>query len=181
MSHLALLRGINVGGKNPVPMRELATVFTEAGCRHVRTYIQSGNVLFEAAPKILEKLSQQLTTAMEERFGFRIPVVLRSREEMNAVRTSNPFLVSGQPGINEDMLHVYFLSAAPLAERAALLDQARSLPDSFILQGREVYLAMPNGMGRTKLTNAYFDSKLQTISTARNWRTIQKLCELMGE
>ncbi|MCU1318566.1 MAG: hypothetical protein JWP98_84, partial [Edaphobacter sp.] len=76
--------------------------------------------------------------------------------------------------------HVYFLAGMPTAGDVAGLDAGRSAPDAFAVIGREIYLQLPNGMGRTKLTNAYFDSKLKTVSTARNWRTVLKLVEMVG-
>ena len=177
---VALLRGINVGGKNLVPMRELQAVFIQAGCQDVRTYIQSGNVLFEAGPVMADQLSSHLSAAIKERFGCRVPVVVRTAEEMLAVLASNPFFRGDEAAeISEDSLHVYFLSQQPTAKQTATLDAARSLPDEFALQGREIFLRLPNGMARTKLTNAYFDSKLASVCTARNWRTVKKLHELM--
>ncbi len=179
--HAALLRGINVGGKNPVPMKELAGLFAKAGCRKVQTYIQSGNVIFEASPAVLDGLAEQLSEAITKQFGLRVPVILRSAEQVRGVLTSNPFLQEGSDTETpEDMLHVYFLAQQPTAEQVALLDGSRGLPDTFAVHGREVYLRMPNGMGRTKLTNAYFDSRLSTTSTARNWRTVKKISELMS-
>lgn len=76
-------------------------------------------------------------------------------------------------------LHVHFLAELPTAQAVKALDPNRSAPDAFRVVGREVYLHMPNGMGRTKLTSTYLDSRLQTVGTARNWATVQKLLEMM--
>jgi uncharacterized protein (DUF1697 family) len=176
LRHVALLRGINVGGKNMLPMKELASLFAEAGCADVTTYIQSGNVLFSANGKVVAGLAATISHQIDERFGVRVPVVLRSATELMAAIKNNPFL---QAGAEEDSLHVYFLAGVPDAKDVTGLDAARSAPDTFAVVGREIYLQLPNGMARTKLTNAYFDSKLRTVSTARNWRTILKLAELL--
>jgi len=96
--------------------------------------------------------------------------------ELETVIAANPFLSSE---MNEKALYIYFLRETPAPEALAALDPNRSHPDRFIVSGREVYLHLPNGMARTKLTNAWLDSKLKTISTARNWNTVLKLCELM--
>ena len=88
----------------------------------------------------------------------------------------NPYL---KAGVSEEMLYVYFLADVPVAGEVSKLDPLRSAPYVFTVRGREVYLHLPNGMGRSKLTNAYFDSKLRTVSTARNWRTVLKLYEMM--
>jgi len=175
MAHIALLRGINVGGKNMLPMKDLARLFTDAGAKDVRTYIQSGNVVFEAAADP-RTIANKVAAAIEKRYGFRSPVIVRSAEEWrNAIR-ANPF----EPKVpDKKSLHVYFLAEAPEARAIARLDPARSAPDAFHVVNREIYLHLPNGMARTKLTNAYFDSKLNTISTARNWATVLKLAEMM--
>ncbi len=173
---VALLRGINVGGKNILPMKELAAMFAAAGCGDVATYIQSGNVVFSAGAGVKKRLVGLISQGIEERFGFRIPVVMRTAEELGAVIRENPYL---KAGVSEELLHVYFLADVPGAGEVGKLDLLRSAPDAFSVQGREVYLRLPNGMARTKLTNAYFDSKLGTVSTARNWRTILKLYEMM--
>ena len=175
---LALLRGINVGGKNILPMKTLAAMFTEAGCTDVLTYIQSGNVIFDAAPALIDRIPSLIPLEIEKRFRMRIPLILRTAEEMNATAHSNPFL---EAGVDEKLLYVFFLADSPSSRNVETLDPARSHPDSFRVQGREIYLHLPNGAGRTKLTNAYFDTKLATTSTARNWRTVKALTQLIDE
>lgn len=175
-AYVALLRGINVGGKNTLPMKDLLGIFSESGCENITTYIQSGNVLFDAEPRVMADLPRQVAARIEARFGFRVPVVLRSADAVAAVISNNPFL---NVGVSEDALHVYFLADLPDPHRVGELDPNRSTPDRFLVRGKEIYLLLPNGMARTRLTNAYFDSKLSTTSTARNWRTITRLFELM--
>jgi uncharacterized protein (DUF1697 family) len=171
-THVALLRGINVGGKNKLPMKELAALFEAAGCRAVRTYIQSGNVVFVAPPAAARRLPLQISTAIEKRYGYRVPVVLRTAEELQAVAAGNPFLRAGADPVT---LHVAFLAGGPTATASAALDPRRSPPDEFVLKGRELYLKLPNGVSGSKLTNAYLDKTLGTISTLRNWRTVLEL------
>jgi uncharacterized protein (DUF1697 family) len=175
-TYLALLRGINIGGKNKLPMKDLIGIFAESGCEDVRSYIQSGNVIFGAAPGIAAELPGLVADRIADRFGYRTPVVLRTAEELAGVIARNPFLGEG---CAEDELHVYFLADRPDPDRVARLDPDRSPPDRFSVSGREIYLRLPDGMARTRLTNAYFDAKLATTSTARNWRTVTKLLELM--
>lgn len=177
MKHVALLRAVNVA-KRMLPMKDLAEIFVAAGCGDVLTYIQSGNVVFSAPPTILKKLPAVITERIEERFGFRVPVILRTRENLARTIRDNPFLREGKA---EKTLHVYFLADTPSASAIESLDIERFLPDSFRASGSDVYLHLPNGMGRSKLTNAYFDSKLSTVSTARNWATVLKLFELTQE
>ncbi len=175
MMHVALLRGVNVGGKNPLPMKDLVQLFMEAGCSEVRTYIASGNVIFRAPTPILKGLPAHITERLATRFGYRVPVILRTAQQLARTIHDNPFLRAGN---SEKTLHVYFLADSPGRRAVRELDADRSAPDSFRVSGREIYLDLPNGMARTKLTNAYFDSKLSTTSTARNWATVLKLFEI---
>ncbi len=175
--HVALLRGINVGGKNKLPMKDLAAMFADAGCDDVRTYIQSGNVVFRARQALARRVSSVISQAIADRFGFEVPVITRTAAEMEKVVASNPFL---RTGVDSAKLHVAFLAKRPTTANVAKLEPDRSPPDEFTVQGREIYLHRPGGMARTKLTNAYFDGKLGTTSTMRNWNTVLKLLELAG-
>ncbi len=150
-------------------------MFLDAACTGVRTYIQSGNVIFDApagAPGICDAIKAQI----EKRYGYRTPLILRTPAQLLKTIRENPFL---KAGAHEKTLYVYFLADTPKASAIATLDPARSAPDAFHVRGQEIYLHLPNGMARTKLTNAYFDSKLSTICTARNWATVLKLLEMI--
>lgn len=172
---VALLRGINVGGKNKLPMKELAAMFVDAGCNDVRTYIQSRNVLFRAEPTLGEDIPSLVSASILSRFGYRIPVVARTARELQAIVQANPFL---EHSAELDKLHVAFLSEVPDPAKVEALDANRSSPDEFAVLGREIYLYCPNGLARTKLTNNYFDSTLSTTSTIRNWKTVLKLLDM---
>ena len=172
---VALLRSINVGGNNRVPMEELRKLFARAGASDISTYIQSGNVAFRHKPIAEAKLKQKLEAALVETFGFAVPVVLRTHEELARTLSGNPFL---KRGIDAKELHVCFLHDAPAAAAFARLDPNRSPPDEFALVGRELYLRHPNGVGNSKLTLAYLEKCLGTSGTARNWNTIGKLHEM---
>ena len=172
--YVALLRGINVGGRNKLPMADLRGIFAEAGCAAVQTYIQSGNVVFSASKDLADRVPDIVAEAIHQRFGFETAIVVRSREELREIAASNPFDTSGDPRL----LHVAFLQDTPDAEAVALLDPVRSPPDAFAVRGRNVYLHYPNGVARSKLTNEYLASQLQTASTMRNWRTVLTLLEM---
>jgi uncharacterized protein (DUF1697 family) len=176
--YAALLRAVNVGGKNKLPMKDLAEMFADAGCADVVTYIQSGNVVFRATEACAARVPAAIAKAVGDRLGFRAPVVMRTAGELRGVARGNPFL---RAGAEPESLHVMFLADRPSPARVATLDPRRSPPDEFVVVGREIYLRCPNGVGRSKLTNAYFDSKLATTSTMRNWRTVVKLVEMTGE
>jgi uncharacterized protein (DUF1697 family) len=176
--HVALLRGVNVGGKRRLPMEDLVALFEAAGARDVRTHIQSGNVLFRAAAGRVPALAAAVARALEERMGAPVPVVVRSDREMRAAARANPFL---RTGADPRTLHVAFLSARPSRERVAALDPDRSPPDEVAVVGREAYLRLPGGVARTRITNAYLDSTLGTVSTLRNWATVLALSERVGD
>jgi uncharacterized protein (DUF1697 family) len=159
-------------------MKDLVGMFEKAGCVAVRHYIQSGNVVFDAAPALAAKIAAVAETAIQKGFGLRVPVVVRSEKELRAAIAGNPFVADGA---DPDLLHVMFLGGAPAKAAVAALDRDRSPPDTFVVKGREIYLSCPNGVGRTKLTNAWFDTKLATISTSRNWRTVLKLGAMCDE
>jgi uncharacterized protein (DUF1697 family) len=169
VKHVALLRGINVGGKNIVSMKDLAALFTAAGCRDVTTYIQSGNVIFTAPPSVLKKLPATVSNA------FNAPAVIRSHDELAAAIRGNPYLVEG---IDPKTLHIMFLAGVPAPAAVAALDPHRSPPCRFCVKGQDIYLHLPNGVGKTRITNAWIDSSLSTISTIRNWNTVLRLLEL---
>lgn len=172
--YVALLRGVNVGGNNVLPMRELAAIFAGAGCVDVVTYIQSGNVVFGATGRCVAGLAPVIEAGILERFGIASPVVVRSAAEMRRVLAANPFA-----GASEEMLHVYFLREAPALAKVRGVDYGRSAPDAFAVEGREIFLHLPAGMARTKLTNGYFDKALGTVCTARNWKTVAKLTAML--
>jgi len=172
VKHVALLRGINVGGKNIVPMKELAALFTAAGCRDVTTYIQSGNVIFTASASVLKKLPAVVSNA------FNVPTVVRSHDELAAAIRANPYLTED---IDTKTLHIMFLATHPAPAAVAALDPDRSPPCRFCVKGQDIYLHLPAGAAKTKITNAWIDSKLSTVSTIRNWNTVLKLLELTRE
>jgi uncharacterized protein (DUF1697 family) len=116
-----------------------------------------------------------LSLGIREQFALDVPVILRTAGDLDATLRGNPFLAAGSA---PDVLHVMFLADRPAENRVAALDPDRSPPDEFVVLGREIYLRCPNGVARSKLTNAYFDSKLGTTSTSRNWRTVLKLRDL---
>lgn len=173
--HIALLRGINVGGKNRLAMADLAAEFERAGCREVKTYIQSGNAVFTAPATVAKKAPALVEARLREAFGIESPVIVRTREELASVVKGVPF-TGGQA--DPASLHVAFLAKRPAASRSP--DPDRSPGDAFALVGCELYLHLPNGVAKTKLTNAYLDKTLGTVSTLRNWRTVCKLAEMCG-
>ncbi len=172
---VALLRGINVGGKKKVPMARLREVLQGLGFSDVATLLQSGNAVFSSRTKDPKRLQLQIESALAEGFGFEVAVVLRSRDELAQAIASNPL-----PGAEEDPSHflITFLSAVPEAARVAAIDPRAHLPDQFQLVGREIYARYPNGIHSSKLAAVLGSTRLGVIPTARNWSTVKKLLAL---
>jgi uncharacterized protein (DUF1697 family) len=169
---VALLRGVNVGGKHRLPMKLLRGFFEAAGCEAVRTVGASGNVLFRATAAVARAAPGLVEVRIHEACGFRSPVVLRSAAEVAAVRAGNPFLAEGE---DEGRLYVSFLAGKPAA--GATIDPTRSPGDRFALRGRELYLCLAGGVSGSKWTSDYLDRALGAVGTVRNWRTVGKLGE----
>ena len=154
-------------------MTDLGTIFEDAGCEAVRTYIQSGNVVFRASAALARRVPSLVEAAIAERFGFDAPVVTRTSAEIDAVVRGNPY--ADEARAEPKSVHVAFLRDRPSAAQVAALDPDRSPPDTFVAKGREVYLHLPNGVAGSKLTTLWLDACLATVSTWRNWRTVESL------
>ncbi len=156
-------------------MKSLVALFEELGAREVRTYIQSGNVIYGATTSEAKTLPLRAARAIEAEFGFAVPVVGRSLSQWRKILAANPW-----PEAVEEpkTLHLGLLDRKPSASAAAKLDPERSPGDRYVLKAGELYLLCPKGVARTKLTCAYFDKTLARVSTMRNWRTATKLLDL---
>lgn len=172
MIYVALLRGINVGGKTKVSMAALRDVCTSVGCDDVVTYIQSGNVVLRS-PLGADELRAALEAAIGAEFGFNPAVMIRTAREMAAVVDRNPF-----PAAGEKALHVGFLSAAPDTATKKCLAALDCAPEELAAVRREIYLHLPDGMGRANLPVKMERCLRPTPITVRNWRTVIKLIDL---
>lgn len=172
-TYVALLRAINLGKRNKISMANLRTLFESLGAKDVTTYLQSGNVVFKSDAKRAE-LTPGIEQAIRGAVGLDITVLVRTQAEIQRTRSGNPFVDRAEAA----HLHVTFLAAKPDAARVRDLAGEESGADEFELVGHEIYLHCPNGYGRTKLTNAYFEKRLQVRATTRNWNTVTKLAEL---
>jgi len=174
-TYVAFLRGVNVGGARKLPMAELRSLLASTGYGDVRTYVQSGNVVFTATPTDTVVLAAELGSVIEERFGFDVVAVVRDAQELAAIASAHPYA-----GDEEDpkRLHVLFLAQRPSPEQVSGLDPDRSPVDRFVVDGRELYVHYPDGVGRSKFTIDYVERVLGTPATGRNWNTVTKLAEL---
>lgn len=175
--YVSMLRAVNVGGSSRIKMDALQRVYESLGFADVRTLLQSGNVLFRSTLVDRERLIKRIMQELERQLDLRIEVVLRTLAEVESIVERGPVL-SGRA--DSSKLLVMFLSAVPsAAAQAALLKwhKSKELPEMLELRGPEIYLYYPNGVGRSKLTNAVIEDKLDTSGTARNWNTLVKLVE----
>lgn len=176
---ISILRGINVGGKNKIPMVELKALYEKNSFKNVTTYIQSGNVVFSSNGKASKELETQIQQMILKKFKCTVPVIVRSVEEMQTVVDRNPFLK--MKDIDVEKLHITFLAENPTKENLEKIKVYNYSPDEYIINGREVYLSCPNGYGNTKISNTFFESKLKVTATTRNWRTVNELLRIGKE
>jgi uncharacterized protein (DUF1697 family) len=172
---VSVLRGINVSGHKKIPMAELKALYEELNFKHITTYIQSGNVIFEGNDS--KNLPAQIEKKLLEKYGFKVPVIIRTANELVSLIESNPFLKDKSTDTSK--LHVTFLEKPPQQADADKINKAEYEPDRFIISKQEVYLYCPGGYGNTKLTNTFFESKLKVTATTRNWRTVNELLKII--
>ena len=175
-TYIALLRGINLGGHKIVKMDQLRKTFEELGFADVKTYIQSGNVVFKAPAQIPAKLAKRIEEKILGQFGFPVPVVVKTAVEIGEVISSNPLLK--EKGIDPTRLHVTFLCLRTRQERAESAGCGKAAPDQFRCSAQAVYLHCPNGYHATKLGNNVLEKMLKVGTTTRNWNTVNKLWEM---
>lgn len=178
-TYIAILRGINVSGQKMIKMQELKAHLEEAGLQNVRTYIQSGNVIFGYKKAGVDKLEGVIKKMIADKFGFDVPVIVKTAEELVAVSRNNPFIVKRKE--DTDKQHVTFLAEEPRKELLDKFAAPANIPDEYVIRGKAIYLLCPNGYGQTKLTNNFFESKLKVTATTRNWKTVMKLVEMVNE
>jgi len=172
--YVALFRGINVGGKNILPMQDLRSILEAVGCENVQTYIQSGNAVFSASATAAS-ISTAISAAIERDFGFAPQVLLLTADRYREIAASNPF----PEGENAPKsLHVAFLTESPSEPDLDSLAGLRSESERFELLDGAFFFLAPDGIGRSKLA-VKIDRYLGVATTGRNWRTVSKLLELL--
>ena len=165
-----------MSGQKIVKMELLRGSFEKLGLEQVRTYVQTGNVVFESAKTSAEDLSTIIGEKIRSDFGFSVPLILRTSVEMKKIVNDNPFVK--EKGIDHSRLLVTFLSELPEKSVLGKLDSLNRDPDQFRIKNREVYLYCPDGYGRTKLSNSAFEKLLSVEATTRNWKTVNTLVEM---
>lgn len=174
---ISLLRGINVGGHRKIRMADLKQIYEGLGYSDIRTYLQSGNVVFNSNRAEVDH-SGAIHAAIAERFGFDVPVLVMSDGSFTRLVDSNPLLE--RPEIDVSYLHVMFLYATPSVTGIPDEDLPRSQGEEAAFSSGHVILCCPNGYGRTKLTNEYFERVLDVPATTRNWKTVLALRDMIS-
>jgi uncharacterized protein (DUF1697 family) len=173
ITYIAILRGINVSGKRIIKMDALKQLFAELGNENIRTYIQSGNIVFENKKSNAKQLEKLLSAELKKQFGFDVPVLVYDKNEFKSIIDNNPFVHNKL--IDPAHLHITFLNEEPKSAAVNKISASEFSPDEFSVIGKAVYLFCPNGYGTTKLTTGFFESKLSTSATTRNWKTTNQL------
>jgi uncharacterized protein (DUF1697 family) len=172
--YVALLRGINVGGHNKLPMASLRSIGEDLGLKHVGTYINSGNLLFSNTPDA--DLESRLEDAILEQHQIDIPVVICSSERLEKAIAENPY-----PTAEPKLVLVYFCTAAPSSEAIASIDQGRFKSEKLEVNDSQLFLQVPDGAHKTKLTLAYLEKTLGVTMTSRNINSVKKLRSLTSQ
>lgn len=176
-TYIALFRGINVGGNNKLPMKELSAVLESLGLKNVRTYIQSGNAIFHSNAGDTRTLAAKISAAIKKSHGFEPKVLLLDANTLMQAIKSNPY---PEAEAAPNTLHVNFLTAIPLNPDLKSLERIKAENERFHLAGDVLYLHAPDGIGRSKLA-ANMERLLGVSMTGRNWNTVLKLKEMIGE
>jgi uncharacterized protein (DUF1697 family) len=177
--YIALLRGINIGPHKRMKMEELRASCEAMGFKRVKTYIQSGNVVFEAPKLSPAALSKKFGECIVKDFGFSSEVILRSREEMKSIIDGNPFMK--EPGIDPSKLHVVFLSQPASVAALKKLQDLTLKPDRTDTSSKEIYFYFPNGVSGSSLWKHPLDRITGVAGTMRNWKTVTTLHQMAME
>jgi uncharacterized protein (DUF1697 family) len=174
--YISMLRGINVGGHKRIKMDQLRQSFEALGFEQVKTYIQSGNVVFKAGKTSTSALSNKIEKKLLSDFGFSASVVSRTSDEMDSTIENNPFLK--ERDIDAEKLHVTFMSEAPAAAALKKLADLMVEPDRFCCSGKELFFYLPNGVSGSVLMKKPVDRVLGVVITTRNWKTVNSLHQM---
>lgn len=175
-TYISLLRGINVSGQKSIKMSELSKTYGELGFANIKTYLQSGNVIFEAEDQAISDLEEQIYRQINLSFGYDVPVIALTVDILTHIVKNNPFLNNAQK--DQSFLHVTFLSSTPQPEYFSEVEKRKQGDEEIYIRKNIIYLYCPHGYGKTKLTNNLIESKMKTTATTRNWRTVTELLKI---
>lgn len=174
MKYVAFLRGINVGGKNKVKMETLREICAALGFENVKTYINSGNIIFETSKTGDGKLAAKISEAIEKQFGLQIKTIVRSIAAVEEIARNNPFADEFE---NDKDLHVFFLDEEMPPDKTELLLSNNNENERYFVRGREIFCLLKISVLDSLMGKDYIAKKLKISSTSRNWRTVNKVLE----
>lgn len=173
---ISLLRGINVSGHKIIKMEALGKMYEKSGFRRVTTYLQSGNVIFEMDNATPAELAQTITQQIEKDFGFNVPVIVLSIDNLKQIIDGNPLFNDHDK--NAAFFHVTFLSSKPEKFDLSIIEVKKQSGEAICITDNAAYLYCPNGYGNSKLSNSFLETKLKVGATTRNWKTTNELLKL---
>lgn len=175
IKYISILRGINVGGHKKILMADLKELYLQLKFKNPTTYIQSGNVIFECSDSSIENIENKITTEIKNKFGFDVPVIVRSASEFMEVMQVSPFYNND---VDIKSLYITFLSKEPTKDDMKKIEEMDFGKDSFKIIGRALHAFINPPYHKSKLTNQIIEKKLNCSATTRNWKTVNKLIEL---
>ena len=178
-TYISILRGINVSGKNLIKMDVLQKMYKDLCFDSVTTYIQSGNIVFRSVETKLEKLEKEISNQIEKVFGFDVPVIVLTIDNLQQIIDDNPF--PKDQSKDQNFLHITFLSSNPAKYDIKAIQEKRLSGEEIVIIENAVYLYCPNGYSNTKLNNTFLETKLNVRATTRNWKTANKLLQIASE
>lgn len=172
-TYISLLRGINVSGKNLIKMDQLKKLYEGIGIQNVKTYVQSGNVVFNA-DKAIAELDNLISSEIKKHWSYDVSVLVLSIDNLKQIIHNNPFTKTK----DTQFLHVSFFKDEPIINNLEKIESKKSESEEVHISNQAVYLFCPNGYGKTKLTNTFLETALKTKATTRNWKTTNELLKL---
>jgi uncharacterized protein (DUF1697 family) len=172
---ISFLRGINMTGHNSLRMSDLRELYIKLGFTDAETYIQSGNVIF-SSDEFVRDISLKIENAILERFSYKIPVMVRTVQEIKDLFSGNPYI--NEEKFDPSKMAVLFLHEKPVSSQLDKVKNINYPPDRFEIKDREIFIYCPNGFGRTKLYTNFFENKMGVVGTARNWKSITTILDL---
>jgi uncharacterized protein (DUF1697 family) len=178
-TYIAILRGINVSGHKMMKMVDLTTMLNGLSFKNIKTYIQSGNVVFQSKETAPAQLQKKIEKKIAETFGFEVPVMVIPVNEIETILKNNPFLKKKTVDVTN--LHVTFLNGTYDKKIPIQLAEQKYGNDEFVATTTAIYLYCPDGYGNTKLSNTFWENKLKVVATTRNWKTVNELLKMANK
>ncbi|WP_333663370.1 DUF1697 domain-containing protein [Chishuiella changwenlii] len=174
MIYIAILRGINVSGKNSIKMIDLKNLFESLNFNHITTYIQSGNIVFNSDSEDKKELKKLISLQIEKIFNLKVPVLVLKIDDLREIISQNPFSTDKETSF----IHFTFFDNQPDFDNIQIIESKIAMNEEIVINNNVAYIYCPNGYGKTKLTNNFLENKLKTTATTRNYKTTNELLKI---